>query len=672
MICPNCKDQELIPVMTRQGVEVDFCPKCEGIWLDRDEIYHFSGAPTYLKAKIEEAIKLKQHSARLSPVFGRPMLWLPILEGETHIEYCPESGGLWLDKEDLNLLPAISAKIQIDRSVFADKGPALPVTLAVLPNLSLRSGMVLAGMYASLTLFLIILVELNKIAPVEALVTGVIFVVLQFIFGPFLMDLSLRWLYKMDWVTPEQLPQHLKDFIAKVCQDKKIKFPRMGIILDGAPNAFTYGHHPNNARIVITRGLLDLLTPEEAEAVVAHEIGHVVHWDMLVMTLAQLVPLILYYIYKTLIRMKSSGRDKSALPRYVIAICAYLLYLVSEFIVLWFSRLREYFADRFSGEITGNPNALASALVKVGYGLAGDDSRKAQVSHKERTDTLNAVGPIGLFDHKAANVLAISGYTGPQSMGGAIDKDKLKDAAKWDFWTPWAAYYELQSTHPLIAKRLKFLSNQSQVLGKEAFIEFNSRKPESYWDEFFIDLLIKALPVIALVAGVFIFAVKHELAALWFGVFIFGCAYLINTIFRYPDAEFAVMNVRSLLNKIKVSAIRPVPCAIKGKIIGRGIPGLIYSNDFMMQDETGIIFLDYHQPLAVWEFFFGLLKAADYINQDVEITGWYRRAPVPYIEIKKLKAADKETTCVVYNTKLIFSTALILVGFVMGLVVLMK
>ncbi|NIO19186.1 MAG: M48 family metalloprotease, partial [Candidatus Aenigmarchaeota archaeon] len=79
-----------------------------------------------------------------------------------------------------------------------------------------------------------------------------------------------------------------------------MKNPRMGVIYDGAPNAFTYGHTPNNARVVLTRGLMDLLNEDEVKGVVAHEIGHAKHWDMLIMTAAQLVPLILYYIYRTL------------------------------------------------------------------------------------------------------------------------------------------------------------------------------------------------------------------------------------------------------------------------------------------------------------------------------------------------------------------------------------
>lgn len=672
MKCPNCKDKDLVSVMTQQGVEVDFCSQCEGIWLDKDEIFHFTKIPTYLKSKIEEAVKLQKPSSRLSPLSGRPMVELPLLEGEINIDYCPESGGIWLDKDEINKLPVIKANVQIDRGIFSKEKVSLPKILFPLPNLAFRSGMVLFGMYALLTIFLIILVELTKIPASFALIAGIIVATIHFLLGPFLMDLSLRFLFKMRWVWPADLPVNLSNFINKVCNDKKIKFPRMGIILDGSPNAFTYGHHPNNARIVITQGLLDLLNEEESEAVVAHEIGHVVHWDILIMTLAQLVPLILYYIYKTLIRMRSRGRDKSAPYRLAIAISAYVLYIISEFIVLWFSRIREFFADRFSGEVTGNPNNLASALVKIGYGLAGDDTRKIDIKQKDRRDTLSAIGPMGIFDSKTAKILAVSGYTGPIKMGGAVDKEKLKDAAKWDLWNPWATYYELQSTHPLIAKRIKFLSNQSSVLGREPYIEFNERKPESYWDEFLVDLLIKVLPFIVVVLGIVLFAIRQEVFFLWLGLFVFGSAYLMQTLFSYPSYDFAEMNVKSLLKKVKVSAIRPVPCSIKGKIIGRGIPGLIFSEDFVMQDETGIIFLDYQQPLGIFNFLFGLLRAAKYINQDVKIIGWYRRSPVPYIEIKKFTIGDKESICFVYHVKLIFSITIIILGFIMAVSLLMK
>jgi len=610
------------------------------------------------------------------------MVELPVLDGEVRIDFCPESGGIWLDKGERDKLPIMKSKIDIDRGVLKNKDTVIPsvVSSAVssallpLPNLAFSSGMILFGMYALLTLLLIIIVELTGLAPAWALMIGIGVALFHFLLGPFLMDLSLRFLYRIKWVQPSELPQHLEKFISDVCRKKNINFPRMGIILDGSPNAFTYGHHPNNARIVLTQGLLDLLTEEEVETVTAHEIGHVVHWDMLVMTLAQLVPLILYYIYRTLIEMRSRGKeDKSAAARLVIAMAAYILYIISEYIVLWFSRIREYYADRFSGEITNRPSRLASALVKIGYGLAGDDSLGNKAKAEKRTGALAAIGPLGIFDGRTANILAISGYSSPaQKMEGEINKETLKDAAKWDLWNPWATYYELHSTHPLIAKRLKFLGNQARALGQEPFVEFNERKPESYWDDFLVDIGVKFLPL-AVILGTMIFFIMRP-AILWIGIglFLFGFSLRLNILYTYPHYDFAFLNIKALLKKIKVSAVRPVPCRVKGRIIGRGVPGLIFSEDFVMQDDTGIIFLDYQQPLGIFNFLFGLLRAKDYVDKEAEITGWYRRSPVPYIEIKKLKVNERESTCFVYHLKVFASMLFLAGGLMLSLLSILK
>mgnify|MGYP003990401283 FL=1 len=104
----------------------------------------------------------------------------------------------------------------------------------------------------------------------------------------------------------------------------------------------------------------------------------------------------------------------------------------------------------------------------------------------------------------------------------------------------------------------------------------------------------------------------------------------------YAGDIFPSMSIAALLNKVKVSEVRPIPCTIEGKVLGRGIAGYIFSEDFIVRDETGILYADYQQPLAIWEFFFGLLKAGDYKGCDVTIKGWYRRSPVPYIQIYKI------------------------------------
>lgn len=693
--CPVCSCQ-LQPVLTHQGVEVEYCVQCQGVWLDRDEIYHFTKMPVYLKAKLDEALKHAKPSPRRSPS-DYEMVELSLWQGDVTVDYCPTTGGMWLDKDEIRKFPMGEIRMQIDEGTLPpdtisgeksesperESAPSTgPVDLLPLPNLALSSASVIVGLYAIMSFLLISASLYLGLSAGFALVIALVFVTLQFLIGPFIMDLMLNWLYHMHWVRPQDLPPRLRMFVERVCREHDIKFPKFGIIEDSAPQAFTYGHTPNNGRIVISRGILELLTEEEAETVVAHEIGHMVHWDMFLMTVAQLVPLVLYYLYRTLIRVRSNGKDNSAGPRMVIAIGAYVLYIISEYVVLWFSRLREYHADRFAGQVTRAPNTLASALVKIGYGLAGTKSAQDKEGN-ERAAALKGTQAMNIFSIKHANLLALaSGGTG--RMGGSVDKAALREAARWDLWNPWAAYYELHSTHPLIAKRIRALGNQAQSLGQAVYVNLDERKPESYWDHFFMDVVVHLLPAIVALGGFLwiggrLFAsvfsgeafshMTNPLGMFEIGVFLtaLGLAFLLKVLYAYSGGEFKPMNVRGLLKKVVVSAVDPVPCRISGTIIGRGVPGLLYSEDFVLQDDTGIIFLDYEQPIAIVNFLFGLLRAQKYINQPVEVVGWYRRAPVPYIEIRKLIINGRTSVCYVYHIKLVLAVLWIMIGLALGI-----
>jgi hypothetical protein len=202
---------------------------------------------------------------------------------------------------------------------------------------------------------------------------------------------------------------------------------------------------------------------------------------------------------------------------------------------------------------------------------------------------------------------------------------------------------------------------------QDPYVVFDLKKPESYWDEFFADVFIKLLPGIAIIAGVVIAAISvmseqtYKYLAVPF--LLGGIGSLITTLFRYRGKEFPEMNISGALKKVKVSDVRPVPCTLKGKIIGRGVPGLIWSEDFVMQDETGILFLDYRQPLGIWEFLFGLLRAKQYINEEVTVKGWYRRSPIPYLELKNLTdSSGRSFRAYVYPVKLVVSVIVIAVS----------
>lgn len=550
----------------------------------------------------------------------------------------------------------------------------LALGLRPLPNLFLRSVGLLTLLYGALGLALITAVQFGYISATFALFSGIITVVSQYIFGPWIMDLSLRFLYGVKWLSPNDLPAHVRDLTEKICNDQKIRLPSFGFIDDGAPQAFTYGHHPSNARVVVSRGIFELLTPDEVDAVVAHEMGHVCHWDMVIMTIAQLVPLLAYYLYQYFADLASRGKKEGTFAAFA-AYGSYLVYIISQLVVLWFSRTREFYADRFAGEYGPSPSALASALVKIGFGLASGGGNASNNRPPASPNTSKLAGATGfsalnIFDKNSALNLVVTAQAGAHD--GNFDQDVLKGALQWDLWNPWAAFFEIQSTHPLIAKRLEYLGDQSAALKQEPFLVFDRKKPESYWDEFIVDVLITGLPLLTLLVGLgaLVFgSITSGLSHSWYPalIIVIGISSLIKTSLAYRGPTYPESTVAQLLQVVKVSPIRPVPTTIRGTVVGKGVPGLIWSEDFVIHDGSGIILLDYRQPFRFWEFLFGLLRAKDLQGKDVIVEGWYRRAPVPYIEIGKVTLINEGRTrrCYVKVAKLTAGFALTLLGILL-------
>lgn len=556
------------------------------------------------------------------------------------------------------------------RSAVGSKHQLGPLSAVAkpLPNLFVRSVALLSILYGALGLLLITSVQFGFITAGAALLTGVLTALGQFIVGPWALDLTLRFLYRIEWVALESLPEHVQILVQKVCKKHGFSAPSFGVIADGAPQAFTYGHYPSNARLVISRGILELLSPDEIDSVVAHELGHVRHWDMVVMTIAQVVPLVAFYIYRAAYDV-AEDRGKARAPALVVALGAYVVFIASELVVLWFSRTREYYADQFAARETNNPNALAAALVTIGYGLArgGAPLSASPGARPQRSASGPGFAPLNIFDQRAALNLVVSTQAG--SREGEFNRDLLKGALQWDLWNPWATFFEVQSTHPLIAKRLAQLAGHARSLGQTPLVEFDREKPESYWDEFFIDLVVTVLPALGLFLSV---AILGVLAAsgnfnprLIGGVFaITGLAFLLKVRMAYRADSFPERTVAELLQEVEVSPVRPVPTTLSGTVIGKGVPGLIWSEDFVVRDSTGIIFLDYRQPFGFWEWLFGLLRAGSYQGKRVTVTGWFRRSPVPFIEISTIAVEGTSGTrrCYVRTVKVLVGIALTGIG----------
>ncbi len=182
-------------------------------------------------------------------------------------------------------------------------------------------------------------------------------------------------------VSPEQAPQ-LHGVVDRICALANMPKPRVAMAPARMPNAFATGRSSKASVICVTTGLLDTLgdNPTELEAVLAHEMSHVAHRDVAVMTIASFLGilaglLVRFSYYGELFGGGGRGRsnqggDNAAIILLVVMAVSAVVYAISFLLIRMLSRYRELSADRSAALLTGQPSALASALVKVSGDMA--------------------------------------------------------------------------------------------------------------------------------------------------------------------------------------------------------------------------------------------------------------------------------------------------------------
>lgn len=157
----------------------------------------------------------------------------------------------------------------------------------------------------------------------------------------------------------------LVDTVTKQAKAVNIGMPEVGIFHNGQPNAFATGWNKNNALVAVSTGLLESMTPDEVEAVLAHEIGHVANGDMVTLALIQGVVnafvmffarIIGYFVDQVVFKNES---DRPGIGYFVTSMAMdILLGILASFIVMWFSRRREYRADEMGAKLAGTQNMI--------------------------------------------------------------------------------------------------------------------------------------------------------------------------------------------------------------------------------------------------------------------------------------------------------------------------
>jgi heat shock protein HtpX len=192
-------------------------------------------------------------------------------------------------------------------------------------------------------------------------------------------------------VTPQQEPK-LHEIVDRLCLLANMQKPRVGVAEMDIPNAFATGRSPSHAVICATRGLMQRLNDEELEAVLAHELSHVAHRDVAVMTIASGVGLLAGLISRIALfgtMFGGGGRGRGGqnvvLLEMATLLVSIVVYVIAYLLTMALSRYRELAADRSGAILIGKPSVLASALVHV-----TGDMGKIPRNDLRKTEGMNA------------------------------------------------------------------------------------------------------------------------------------------------------------------------------------------------------------------------------------------------------------------------------------------
>lgn len=268
---------------------------------------------------------------------------------------------------------------------------------------------------------------------------------LQYLLGPTLIEWTMRVRYVSEHEAPE-----LHRMVAELAREARIPKPKVGISKLPIPNAFAFGRTRGDGRVCVTEGIIRLLNKDELRAVLGHEISHIKHRDMALITLLSVVPMICWYVAWGLMWARD-GRDRNGGYAALIGLGAFALYFITNLLVLYGSRIREYYADLGSVQIGNAPHHLATALYKLVYGnarLPKDALKQAEglkaffVNDPSRA--WNEIRELKQID---------------LDMSGSIDSSELMALRSKEVRVSIAdKLMEIFSTHPNMLKRIKHLS----------------------------------------------------------------------------------------------------------------------------------------------------------------------------------------------------------------------
>ncbi|WP_375500507.1 M48 family metalloprotease [uncultured Nostoc sp.] len=495
------------------------------------------------------------------------------------------------------------------------------------------------------------LVKLPYLEPLQLLYhdpTQVLLIILVILLGvsPWLLDLLLANLYGQREFSKDVLNAHSREAVRvlqRCCQQRHWPLPKLRILPMAAPIILTYGSLPRNARIVVSQGLLEQLADDEIAIIYATQLGHIAHWDFAVMSLLLLVTLPIHQLYQQV----SNWGDKISgkIWRYPMTILASIVYGVWCLLTgtaLWLSRLRLYYSDRVASEITGNPNALIRALLKIAIGIAADIQKQEETSWQ--LESLNLLTPVS---HQQS-----------LSLGTIASNLSFESFLKWDTANPYRRWFTINNSHPLMGDRIERLCQIARHWHLDTELHFASVPSKVKRQSFLLQIAPwLGIPLGVLFAAFFwltwqlVFALKLFLNLKWgydgssliTGSLLIG--FSIGTLIRinsfFPDIKPATVQtddyLPNLLADPSALPIDSISVCLVGKLLGRQGTSNSLAQDLILQSSAGLVKLHHVSWLGQ------PVNHQDLIGRQIIVTGWFRRGATPWIDIQTLETQSGKT-----------------------------
>ena len=282
---------------------------------------------------------------------------------------------------------------------------------------------------------------------------ALLLIIIQYAIGP----KTIEWSMKIKYVNENEYPKlhRMVEDLANLAELPNK--PKIGVSKLQIPNAFAFGRTRRGARVCVTEGILNLLNDEELKSVLGHEISHIKHRDVAVITMLSVVPMICYMLYIAFFWGGMFGRrQRDSGAMIAIGLLALVVYFITSLLVMYGSRIREYYADLGSTELGNEPHHLATALYKLSLGSAKISKNALKQTEGMKAFFLNDPSR-AMYEVRELKDIDID-------MSGTIDQNELMIlSTKQVKLNKSDKIMEVLSTHPNMVKRIKHLASLSDT-----------------------------------------------------------------------------------------------------------------------------------------------------------------------------------------------------------------